>query len=525
MTWGVRRSRVGTRAALVAACAVLVAGCGGEAEPSAEPGVSPTSEGSPTAEAAEPSDPATDPAFDDFYTQKLSWKDCGEGFECSKLKVPLDYADPGGDTLKLAMKRLPSSGTGTKIGSLLINPGGPGGSGLEYVERARTSISSGVRAKYDVVGFDPRGVGTSEPIDCLDDEDLDAFLQADVTPDTDAEISALEEASQNLAEGCEEKSGDLLPHIATPNVARDLDIMRGVLGDKELHYLGKSYGTYIGALYADMYPDRVGRLVLDGALDPTLSSADLTEAQAAGFQLAFERYVEGCLKAAPCPLGKSKKGIVDKIAKMLARLDARPMPTQSGRRLVESLAVTGIIVAMYDEESWEILNEYLLLAFSGDGSGLLYLADFYTDRQDDGSYKNNGNEVIYAVNCVDHPGDDTVKGIEALLPRLKKASPIFGANIAWSSLPCGFWPVKSATEPHETVAEGAAPILVVGTTRDPATPYEWAEALAEQLDSGVLLTYVGDGHTAYRRGNICIDKAVDTYLLRGTPPADGKRCG
>ena len=528
--------RAAAWAAALTAGAVLLAGCGGTATPSAEPNVPPTSEGSPTPEETTqveqsptatpaPTDPATSPALAEFYQQEPSWKACTAGFQCAKVKVPLDYADPEGPTMRLALTRLKASGTGKRIGSLLVNPGGPGGSGLEYAQRARTTISPGVRARYDVVGFDPRGVGESDPIDCLDDKDLDTFLEADVTPDSDDEITALTDQAKALADGCEKESGKYLAHISTPDVARDLDVLRAVLGDKKLYYLGKSYGTYIGAVYADMFPARVGRLVLDGALDPALPSAELTLAQAAGFQLAFERYVEGCLKRAPCPLGKSKDEIVRKVTRLLERLDSHPLPTQSGRRLDESLGVLGIIVAMYDEESWEALNEYLLLAFSGDGTGLLYLSDFYTDRQEDGSYKNNANEVIYAVNCLDHPGDDSVEGIEKQLPALEKASPVFGVNIGWSNLPCAFWPVSSDAEPHELSAAGAGPILVVGTTRDPATPYAWAESLADQLDSGVLLTYAGDGHTAYRRGSVCIDTAVDAYLLKGDPPADGKRCG
>lgn len=527
MSWGARRGVLARRAAGLAVCSVLVAGCGGDAEPSAEPGVSPTSDGSPGPEATEAAeiDPADDPALADFYEQELNWKSCTPtGYECARLKVPLDYAAPDGDTIKLEMTRIKARGTGRRVGSLLMNPGGPGGSGIEYAQRAKTSVSAAVRARYDMVGFDPRGVGTSDPIDCLDDSDLDDFLESDVTPDSEKEIEALEVEAKALAEGCEEKSGDVLPHIATPNVVRDLDVMRAALGDKKLYYLGKSYGTFIGALYADMFPTRVGRLVLDGALDPALPAEELTRAQAEGFQLAFERYVEGCLKLA-CPLGKSKKDIVQKITRMLDKLDADPLPTGSGRRLTESLGVLGIIVAMYDQESWEILHEAMLLAFGGDGSGLLYLSDFYTDRQDDGSYKNNGNEAIYAVNCLDHPGDDTIEGIQKQLPALLEASPVFGRNIGWSNLPCAHWPVKSDVEPRETVAEGAAPILVIGTTRDPATPYAWAESLADQLESGILLTYAGDGHTAYSRGSRCIDTAVEEYLLRGVTPDDGKRCG
>jgi pimeloyl-ACP methyl ester carboxylesterase len=477
-------------------------------------------------EAPSPSpDPSTLADFKPFYSQKLSWTACGTGFQCTKLKVPIDYGDPTGPTLKLKMIRLKASGSGPRIGSLVINPGGPGGSGIQYARNAKSNITSSVRARFDVVGFDPRGVGESDPVDCLTDAQLDESLAADVTPDSPAEIKTLETEARLLAEGCEKRSPGLLPYVGTHNVARDLDVMRAALGDKKLYYLGKSYGTLIGAIYADQYPTRVGRLVLDGAIDPSLSSQQITMDQTKGFQAAYENFVAACLKLSSCPLGDTEKQVTDGVTALLKGLERKPLPANSDRKLNEALAMVGILVAMYDEGAWSYLRDAIVQAQNGDGSTLLALADIYSQRGPDGKYKDNANEVIYAVNCLDHPGNDSPEEIQAQLPALRAASPLWGEFIGWGGLPCHYWAADS-TEPAGAVkAAGADPILVVGTTRDPATPYAWAQGLADQLESGVLLSYNGDGHTAYFRGNSCIDNAVDAYFLKGNAPKDGKRCG
>lgn len=521
-----RVGRASRGATAFTALALVLAGCGaGSSDPSASGSPSPGESIEPTDEPSPAPDPATLAEFKPFYEQKLSWTACGTGFQCAKLKVPIDYADPEGATLKLRMVRLKASGSGSKIGSLLINPGGPGGSGLEYGRSAKTNITAAVRAKFDIVGFDPRGVGESDPIDCLTDSQLDESLAADVTPDSPEEIKTLETEARLLAEGCDKKSPELLPFVGTPNVARDLDVMRAALGDKKLYYLGKSYGTYIGAVYANLFPTRVGRLVLDGAIDPSLTSKQFTEDQTRGFQTAFENFVAACVKLSSCPLGDTKKEVTQGVTDLLKGLEKKPLPAHSDRKLNEALAMVGILVAMYDEGAWPYLRDAIVQAQHGDGTTLLGLADIYAERGSDGKYKNNANEVIYAVNCLDHPGNDSPEEIEAMLPDLKEISPLWGEFIGWGGLPCHYWAADSTEPATKVKAAGADPILVVGTTRDPATPYAWAEGLADQLESGVLLTYNGDGHTAYFRGNSCIDDTVDTYFLKGKAPKDGKRCG
>ncbi|MEV6165176.1 alpha/beta hydrolase [Streptomyces sp. NPDC052052] len=476
---------------------------------------------------ASPSAPSAPAALTQYYAQELTWRDCGvEGFQCATMKAPLDYTEPDGGDIKLAVVRAKATGPGKRIGSLLVNPGGPGGSAVGYLQSyAGIGYPAQVRARYDMVAIDPRGVARSEPVKCLTGPQMDAFTQVDQTPDDQAEIDRLNKAYQDFASGCERRSGEILPHVSTAETARDMDMLRALLGDEKLHYVGASYGTYLGATYAELFPARVGRLVLDGAMDPSLSAVDANRDQNAGFETAFQSFAADCVKKTDCPLGTtSTADAATLLKKLFADLDAKPIPTGSSRELTESLATTGVIAAMYDESAWPQLRDALTAAKKGDGSGLLSLSDSYYEREPNGTYAN----LMFAnaaVNCLDSPPAfaDTDAAVQAI-PGFEKASPVFGRTFVWSALSCAHWPVGSTGTPHRIEAKGAAPILVVGTTRDPATPYKWAESLSGQLSSGTLLTYRGDGHTAYGRGSDCIDTAINTYLLDGKPPADGTMC-
>ncbi len=490
---------------------LLVSGCSsGGSAPSA------SATGSAATEELEP-----------YYGQKLRWRDCGvEGFQCATMKAPLDYAKPDGGDVKLAVSRKKATGPGKRIGSLLVNPGGPGGSAVGYLQGyAAIGYPAPVRARYDMVAIDPRGVARSEPVECLTGKEMDTYTQVDQTPDDQGEVNALDSSFQKFADGCQKRSGTILPHVSTVETARDMDILRALLGDEKLNYVGASYGTFLGATYADLFPARVGRLVLDGAMDPSLPAVDINRDQTAGFEAAFQSFAADCVKQTTCPLGTtSTTDAATALKKLFTDLDAEPVPTGESRQLTESLATTGVIAAMYDEGSWPQLREAIAGAQRKDGSGLLSLADSYYERGPSGKYAN----LMFAnaaVNCLDlEPAFAGPAEVEKAVPEFEKASPVFGRGFAWAALNCAAWPVKPTGTPHRTEAEGAAPIVVVGTTRDPATPYKWAESLADQLSSGTLLTYEGDGHTAYGRGSDCIDTAINTYLLDGTPPKDGKKC-
>ncbi len=486
-------------------------------EPTSEPTPSePPSEGGPTG--SEPN------RLEQFYSQQVDWQDCGDGFECATVQVPLDYEDAGAGTVDLALRKAPATSDSDRIGTLFLNPGGPGGSGIDYVDLFLPDVSADLRARYDIVGFDPRGVGTSDPVECLSDTELDTFIAYDPDPDTGVEVRRATNLVRQLGQGCEQNTGALAAHVSTIEVAKDLDVLRAVVGDDTLHYYGASYGTSIGATYAELFPDTVDRMVLDGALDPLLSIQDLNLQQAEGFETALRAYVADCLASGDCPLGSSETEVIDRIGDFLESLDANPIQTSDPERpLTRSLGFYGIAVTLYNESSWTYLTQALPPAFDGDGSVLLALADFYVDREG-GAYTTNSTEVNYAVNCLDHPVDISVPEIEASEPEYERVSPVFGRVFAWSLLGCSNWPIEATQEPLTIDAAGAAPILVVGTTRDPATPYQWSQALADQLDSGVLVSRDGDGHTGYHMGNACVDDAIDAYLIDGDVPNDGLEC-
>ncbi|MCG5215455.1 alpha/beta hydrolase [Streptosporangium sp. KLBMP 9127] len=489
----------------------------------AQDGKAPQTPSKPSAVAPDVTRPPT-PGLAAYYSQKPAWTDCKDGFQCAKIDVPLDYAKPEGERIQISTIRLPASGD--RAGSILINPGGPGGSGIAYGRAARSVLTAGVRARYDVVGFDPRGVGESSPVRCLSTSRLDAYLSLDSTPDSQAEITALEEGSRRFASGCQGQSARLLPHVGTENAARDVDILRAALGDPGLTYLGKSYGTFLGAVYAQLFPDRVRALVLDGAVDPSLSPVELNQTQAEGFEVAMRAFLEDCFTDETCPFqSRDVDSALAELTALLDRTDQEPLRNSSGdgRAVTESWAALGVITPLYDKRSWPALREALTAAFKGDGSTLLLLADLLLDRRRDGTYSNQ-TEVNMAINCIDNHFPRTVAAYATAAERAAIASPRFGASVMWSSLPCAFWPTDATPPPDRLTAKGAPPILVVGTERDPATPYEWSEALAGELSSGVLLGFDGDGHTAYLTGSGCVDKIVDAYLLELKVPEDGKRC-
>ena len=513
--------------AALLACGGLTA-CQGETDIKASPATA-------SASAAVPA------GLESFYSQKVSWHACAKkgmaeatsgqdtGFTCAKVKVPLDYDNPGGQTIEIAVKKRAAGGD--SIGSLFVNPGGPGGSGIDLVDEAGSYFSKKLTSSYDVVGFDPRGVGASTAVDCLTDAELDAERAGANDPATPS-ASATEERAQKMGEACTSKTSTsgLLDHIDTISVARDLDILRAVDGQQALTYLGYSYGTYLGATYAELFPANTGRLVLDGAVDPSLSAEKLALGQAKGFEASLRAYVESCQSSKlGCPLSGDVDSGVSQVREFLESTKTAPVPTSDSKRpLTYDLAVYGVLGSMYQTQAWPSLTLGLSQAMGKegkpDGSALLKLADLVSSRESDGTYSNNGAEALMAVNCLDYPVQGDNASWEKNAKAIKETSPTFGSQLLYPDAYCQGWGHTSSRKREKITASGAAPILVVGTTGDPATPYAWSQALAEQLESGQLLTWEGDGHTAYGRSNDCVKKAVDTYLLNGTMPDKGLTC-
>ncbi|MFD7130115.1 alpha/beta hydrolase [Streptomyces sp. NPDC059894] len=511
--------------ALGTAAALLVAGCSSGTSDGGG-GKGSTTDARPSADSSNTAGTAA--ALPASLTgQKLDWGQCEDSadspapsgeWQCATLKVPLDWSKPGGETIDLAMIRARTSGSeNRRIGSLLFNFGGPGGSGVSTLPSYGSTVSS-LRERYDLVSWDPRGVGASEGVRCRSDKEIQAAESVDSTPDTSAEEQAYLEDATDFGEGCEKAAGPLLAHVSTTDTARDLDLMRQVLGDDQLHYFGISYGTELGGVYAHLFPKNVGRLILDAVVDPAADTVGHAKNQTKGFQLALDNYLKST--------GQDPEQGSAKIADLLKRIDTKPLPTSSGRKLTQTLAVTGIVLPLYSEQHWPSLTSALESAEQGDGSELLTLADAYNERDTQGHYGTTTHSQR-VISCLDDKQRPTVEETKKLLAEFEQISPVFGAFLGWDTAGwCHDWPVAGQFDDPEVSAPGAAPILLVGNTGDPATPYEGARKMADELgkDVGVLLTWKGEGHGAYGSGSDCVDSAVDGYLLNGTVPKDGTVC-
>ena len=475
--------------------------------------------------------PSTDPAategapagLDRFYSQSVDWAPCENNFECATVTVPVDYNAPDGDTIELALIRL----TGRRAtSSLVVNPGGPGGSGVDMVkDSVQAMFTEDLLDAYSVIGFDPRGVKRSAPVTCLDDAGRDRVRQTSVDPSTDAGLEAAFALQREIIDACTANTGPVLAHTDTESSARDLDIIRAAAArQSKLNYLGYSYGTFLGSTYAGLFPDRVGRMVLDGAMDPSLDNHAITRGQARAFEAAIRSYVRACLGQNGCPLSGTEDDAVAQIRALLSRVKASPLPTTDGRTVNSIDFVNGFILPLYNDRNWPALNQALTGAFRGDGSGMLRLADLASDRNPNGTYGSNSTNAFMAYNCLDYQVNADPASMRAEAAELMEDSPTLGEFFAYGPVNCRDWPAKSVRTPAAAHYEGESPILIVGTTGDPATPVEWAGALRTELGNAALLTWTGEGHTAYGRGSQCVDDAVDAYLIDGRAPADGARC-
>ena len=493
-------------AGLIAGAAVL-AGCGS---------------GDHAPESARPPVAVTDPAgLEDFYSQEVRWVNCGAA-ECATIMAPLDYEDPSGPTIDLAMTRIPA--TGSALGSLFVNPGGPGVSAVDYAKSAAVIVGDDVRDHYDIVGLDPRGVGYGDLVECLTDAELDEFAALEGTPDSPSEEQAVIEASLLPGRGCAARSPELLAHVGTVDSARDLDIARAVVADDVLNYLGKSYGTKLGATYAELFPHRVGRMVLDGVLPASLDLVEVTRDQALGFENAVRDFASSCVEHDDCPLQGDADSATAQLSSWFDELDDDPLPA-GDRDLTGALAAYAVLTNLYaGDYDYERLRPALASAMEdADASALLGLLDSRINRGSDGRYEDNSSEAYYAITCLDQPFTGTVDQVRELSREWGRQAPTFGAGLAWSLLTCADWPATGDVL-RETRAAGSNPILIVSTLRDPATPHAWGERLAGELENSRLLTWTGRGHTAYRSGSSCVDEAVDAYLVRGVVPAEGVTC-
>ncbi|WP_395705242.1 alpha/beta hydrolase [Rhodococcus ruber] len=456
------------------------------------------------------------PGLEPFYTQQVRWESCdgystdgsdlvGAGFECARVTVPIDYESPEGDTAQVALSR--SRATGEKIGSLLVNPGGPGASGLGT---AVVADGTELAERFDVVGFDPRGIGASTPrIDCLTSEETDAWRQDPVVDMTAEGIARAEQKSREYAARCAERTGtDVLAHVGTRDVVRDMDVIRAALGDAGLNYLGYSYGTRLGSAYAEAFPGNVRAMVLDGALDPQQDPVEEAVRQAAGFQQAFDAFAANCATREDCPLGADPAAAVARFRSLVDPLIDRPAATDDPRGLSYPNAISGVVATLYSPQGWEYLRTGLTELEQGRGDTLLLLADMYEGRFADGSYSNSG-EAMAAVRCVDDAAvtDPAVAG--ELDTRSRAAAPFLDDG--------------RTGDRHAVEVDGLPPIVVVSTTEDPATPYQAGVDLAKQLDA-VLVTYRGTQHGVVLSGQWCIDLPVARYLVDLAVPEGDTTC-
>jgi len=503
--------------ALVSACDATL--------PAPTPSVVAVLAGSPSASASASAGTSAAPSPSAGVVVPLAlWTDCGKGLTCADVRVPRDYDALSKGYLDIRLLRLASTDPKGRVGSLLVNPGGPGASGIDFVRQASEAkiIPAALRKKFDIVGFDPRGVNQSSAIRCIDN--LDAQAKLDPSPDDDKEFQQLVDAARAYAGECAKRNDTTLPYLSTNAVAQDLDLIRQAVGDQKLTYLGFSYGTLIGSLYADRFPDRIRAMVLDGAIDPSLDLEQLRFGQAGAFEKALTSFLDDCAARTDCAFhekGRSKKAF----DALMASIDTTSLPApllHTRRRVGPAIASFAVLAALYAKESWPVLATSLEFAKHGDGSLLLAIADPYRGRKPNGSYSNQ-QDAYTANTCLDFPAPTDVATYRSWATKLRASAPHFAGLMAYNDLPCAFWPTPAQRTPGPVRAAGAPAIVIVGTTGDPATPYGWAKALARELESAVLVTHKGEGHTAYLT-DTCVQKAVNAYLLDLTVPKTGLTC-
>lgn len=515
-------------AAAVAVAALALTGCAPQSQQDS---------GSGAASQADPDVTAgTDSALATYYTQDLSWGECdysqedqdaAKNLECARVSVPVDYANPGAGDTFVEVSRLSASEHDPQ-GTLFLNPGGPGGSGVDMMLSAGFFASASVRDNYDIVGFDPRGVERSDGIDCLTDQEMDEWrAEPAFEPGTET-VDDMRATYAQIGAKCHEKSSPVVAHMDTQSVAKDLDVLRAVFDQPATHYLGFSYGTEIGATYAHLFPQRTGRFVLDGGVDPTMDERAVTLDQAKGFEDNLRHWVQDCQDSNNrCAVGTDGVAAgMEQIQDLLAKVSDEDITVSDGRRITAVNAVEGILVPLYSTASYAQLNSALEKAFDGNFDELMGYSDSNHGRNSSGEYTSNVSEAFTAVNCLDTVSrgisdQDMAQAAETMA----EEAPTFGPYLSYGDAACQGWPDEPVTPLDSYAADTDETLLVVGTTHDPATPYAWSEALVAELGNARLLTHDGWGHTAYVSGDSCIKDAVDNYLVSGTVPEQGATCG
>jgi pimeloyl-ACP methyl ester carboxylesterase len=482
--------------------------------------------------------PATTSAAPEPAAAPIEWTDCNDqiqqlvagqpgsernlSFECGRTEVPISYDEPEGATLPLFMVRVISGTQTDRIGSLVVNPGGPGSSGADAAIGLALTLPEEIVGRFDIVGFDPRGVGLSTPVECVSDEQKEEMVAAEPRPVSDEQLDEEFALTQEIADACTEEYGDALGTFNTVDTARDMDRLREALGDEQLTYLGYSYGTTLGSTYAELFPDKVRAMVLDGAVDPDADATGDAEQSAAAMESGFDAFAANCVGLlAGCPLGAEPRQFVEQV---LGQAAQTPIPsTEPGetRQATPGVVITAIKAALSDYESWPQLAQALAAARNGDSKGLFSLADSYSGRLEDGTYSNRF-DANAAVNCADSEARFDEDEIRDLAVEWNQKYPLFGAGAAVDLYTCSVWEAERTPLPERN-APGSKAILIIGTSGDPVTPLAGAEDLAEQIDNGHLLVWQGQGHTAYPKSE-CVNAAVNTYLIDLSPPMDGLTC-
>lgn len=486
--------------------------------------------------------PSGPPGLGRFYGQSVSWGPCA-GFattpedkqayadpalQCGYVEVPVDYAAPDGAVARIGVLRRPASDPRHRIGSLVINPGGPGASGMSAAAGAADRVAGNdLGRRFDFVGFDPRGVGSSRrQVHCLTSAEDDAERRMNLNVDSSPQgVARTENEEREESAKCASRSGlDLLANVGTRDVARDLDIVRSALGDRKLTYLGFSYGTRIGTSYAEMFPGNVRAMILDGAIDPQSDPASELIGQAKGFQEVFNAFTAACVVRPECALGHDANRTSGAFQNLVRPLITAPVPVPDGRVLSYTDATTGTVQALYLPALWPALNRGLTQLSQGNGDVLMRLADLYYDRAPDGTYSNQ-TDAFQAVRCVDQPPITDRNVAREVDAQVRKAAPFMDSGQPPSPALdiCAFWPVPPTSFPHRPQVPSLPPVLVISTTHDPATPYQAGVNLARDLH-GRLLTFDGTQHTAFLHGNPCVDQKGIAYLTTGALPPEGSRC-